>query len=251
MEKLISSAANEDFRKLLEISKASGIRKHGQFLTMGEKLIFENKKLLQTLVIAEVRTQQQNAIFPRSPQWILAPALFNELDIIGTHFNLILCAASQISQTDLSLPPQGLELIAPLGDPTNLGALARSAWAFGITKMILTEEATTPFHPRAIKASAGAVLKMHFSRTVSLLKVESEPLWALEMSGDNLTGIKFPKNLRLILGEEGPGLGELKKSPRINKKISIPIQGVESLNATVAASIVLFEYRKQFPETTL
>lgn len=136
--------------------------------------------------------------------------------------------------------PQGLEIICPLGDPSNLGALARSAVAFGASRLILTEESCNPFHPKAIKASAGSILKIPLFKVGPLADfvTGNDEVFALDMKGENVGQFKWPKNLRLVLGEEGPGFSGLKGL----KKLSVPSRGVESLNATVAASIALFCY---------
>lgn len=243
----ISSKTNDHFRRWADLASARGIKKHNEFILMGEKLIEEflenpNFKIKGEIVHEDLKSLTLTAPALRGqriPVFKLPKALFNEIDIVGTHYNLLVLEPKEITSLP-SANPQGLEVVTPLGDPSNLGALARSALAFGASKMILTEESCNPYHPKAIKASAGALLKL------PLYKVEkfadfvagNEEIFALDMKGENVATFKWPTNVRLAIGEEGPGFGGLKGL----KRLSVQTQGVESLNATVAASIALFSY---------
>ena len=113
--------------------------------------------------------------------------------------------------------------------------------------MILTKESTHPFLPHSIKASAGAALKAKF--TVSPLPLSEIPMvgdnYALELHGESLEKVKWPKNLRLWVGEEGPGLGLALEQKKKMKFVTIPTGPIESLNAMVSTSLALWEWKKQ------
>lgn len=243
----ISSKTNEHFRRWQDLSSAKGIKKHNEFILMGEKLIEEFLENPDFKVKAEIINEDLKAKAFQSPAlkgqkislFKLPKALFNEIDIVGTHSNLLVLEPK--SPTPLvAKKPEGLEIIAPLGDPANLGALARSALAFGASKLILTEETANPYHPKAIKASAGAILKIPLYKTIKFAEFiqTNDDVFALDMIGENVGSFKWPKNIRLAIGEEGPGFSGLKGL----NKLSVPTQGIESLNATVAASIALYSY---------
>lgn len=244
----ITSKTNEHFRRWLDISAARGIKKHGEFILMGEKLITEFLKNPHLKVKAEILHEELSSVCmvtpafkgQRIPIYKLPKAMFNEVDVVGTHYNLLVLEVPTLTALDASSAVSGLEVVAPLGDPANLGALARSALAFGASKMILTEESCNPFHPKAIKASAGALLKLPLFKTVSFANfiASNEEIFALDMKGENVGQFPWPKNVRLAIGEEGPGFGGMKGL----KRLSVPTSDVESLNATVAASIALFSY---------
>ena len=96
---------------------------------------------------------------------ILSPELFKELDVLGTKSPLLILSFKDFVVKDMNLEPKGLELVCPLGDPRNLGALVRSASAFTVREIILTKESTHPFLPHSVKASAGSVLLTRFTKT--------------------------------------------------------------------------------------
>lgn len=242
----ITSNSNPHFRRWSELSSARGIKKHQEFILMGEKLIQEFLLKPDYKIKAEILCEGQKSVIMQSPAtqnlripiFKLSKGLFNELDTLGTHYNLLILEPREIDSFSKQ-KPQGLEVIAPLGDPSNLGALVRSAVAFGASKVILTEESCNPYHPKAIKASAGALLKVALLKAGKLSDLlQDDELFVLDMVGEDVASFKWPRDIRLAIGEEGPGFGEVKGL----KRLSVPTKSVESLNATVAASIALYSY---------
>ena len=77
--------------------------------------------------------------------------------MFGTKEPLLVCVVPEMSRRDLSLAPNGLEVLCPIGDPGNLGALLRCCRAFDVRTVVLLQEAVHPFHPKVIRASSGAV----------------------------------------------------------------------------------------------
>ena len=169
--------------------------------------------------------------------------------MLGTQTPILVCKVPTISTWNLEEVPQGMELICPLGDPINVGALLRTAQAFGIKKVILLQEAATPFHPKSTRSASGAILNMELVYGPSIHELnEGRPVGsmvALDVRGADLATFDWPKNVRLLIGEEGQGLP--KNQPLIHS-VSIPmVTGMHSLNAMVAASIGLYAYRLQHP----
>ncbi|MFN7729408.1 MAG: TrmH family RNA methyltransferase [Bdellovibrio sp.] len=239
----ISSSVNPQVRVWKSLSTSKGIRKEGLFILSGEKLIREFSRSRRVDVVAEIINQDLEPITQAPTCFMLTKELFNDVDELGTHFNLLVCKAPEMEPWDSHSSAAGLEVFCPLGDPKNLGALLRSAEAFGASKVVLLEEAAHPFLPAAIKASAGSSLNVKLQRGPALRSLEGE-FYALELEGTPLPLLKWPAHVRILVGEEGPGLKALGPNAKI-RQISIPTRGVESLNATVAASITMFHYRQQ------
>lgn len=237
----VTSSANALYKQWCELSTAKGIRKHSEFILSGEKLIKEFLKNPGDFKIKnEIICEGLTPLTTRSI-YKLNKTLFNEIDSLGTHFNLLILETPDLIAFTAANKAQGLELICPLGDPGNLGAIIRSAVAFGVQKMILTQEAANPFHPKCVKASAGAVLKINLYKGPSVKELcELIPCVGLDMKGIEVSKYPWPQNLYLLVGEEGPGITGLK----LKERIMIHTPEVESLNATVAASIAFYEYAK-------
>lgn len=243
----ISSAANAQFKIWQSLLSSKGIKEHQQFFLMGAKLVEE------FLLDAPKNFKLEYVIYHQPPTFqtsakttILSKDLFKELDVLGTNAPLLVLSFQSFPLKNMLDLPRGLEMICPLGDPRNLGALVRSGVGFGASEMILTQESTHPFLPQAIKASAGGALKMNF--TVVKEKLAMLPLsgenFALELHGTTLAKVQWPKDLRLWVGEEGPGLGLSHDQKKQMKFIHIPTNGIESLNVTTSASLALWEWKK-------
>ena len=243
----IDSEQNERFRTWERLLDGRGIRKHGAFLLAGRKTVPEALALVPerfTAVLAP-DTPALEAMAPLLPdhvtRHVLARPLFERLDSSGTYFPLLVGTVEPLPAADLAAPPRGLELVCALGDPSNLGALIRSAAAFGVARVILLPEAAHPFHPKCLRGAANAVFRLNFARAAGwkALAGAAGPLFALDGGGRDLTRLDWPAELRLVLGEEGQGL----PAELAAERLAIPTSGaVESLNATVAASIALQQW---------
>jgi TrmH family RNA methyltransferase len=160
----------------------------------------------------------------------------------------------------LPVVPGGLYLyLEGLQDPGNLGALARVAEAVGAVGLALSPGTVHPNHPRALRGSAGSLLRLpvatgvepdDLARRLAAAGPGEPALWAalVPRGGTDLYALP-PEAVRgtlvLLLGAEGPGLSPA-LAARAGLGITIPVAApVESLNATVAAALVLFEIRRR------
>jgi RNA methyltransferase, TrmH family len=142
-------------------------------------------------------------------------------------------------------------VLAGIQDPGNLGTIVRSAEAFGATGVISLPGTVNPWNPKAVRASAGSTFR------VPLLSVaEDEALHQLRHAGARLltTAVEGAQHansadlagpVALLIGNEGNGVpAEL--AAKTDGAVTIPCPGpVESLNAAVAASVLLYEASRQ------
>jgi TrmH family RNA methyltransferase len=139
-----------------------------------------------------------------------------------------------------------------LQDPGNLGALARVAEAGGAAGLALAPGCAHPNHPRALRASAGSLLRLPVAigaepAALARRLAPLAPRWAalVPRGGDDLYQAPLDGALVLAVGAEGPGLSA-EVAARAELALTIPVEPpVESLNATVAAALVLFEARRR------
>lgn len=242
----ITSEANLQFKIFLSLGESKGLKKEKLFLLSGKNLVQEylERSPLNPKFIAEILTEDLPSLTfdrPNSQVFKLSKSLFKQIDVLGTHWPILVLEQPQIPEWNSTSLFPDLLVATPLGDPSNLGALIRSAEAFGIKDMILLKESAHPFLPKAVKASAGSVLRMHFHRGPNLQDfslTQGSNLIGLDMNGTALQKFQWPTKGILLLGEEGPGLPKSKTM----KTIRIPTEKVESLNATVAASIALYDF---------
>ena len=132
-------------------------------------------------------------------------------------------------------------------DPHNAGAIIRSAYCAGAHSVIMQNRRSASIGEGMYKASAGAIEYIdicevsNIAQAVDVLKKEGLFAVGLDMDGENYSTMDFDMPLMLIVGAEGKGLGRLIKK-KCDFIATIPLKnGFDSLNASVAAGIVMFE----------
>jgi len=140
-----------------------------------------------------------------------------------------------------------LVVAAGLQDPGNLGTILRSAEAFGAAGVFLTEGTVSPYNSKVLRGSAGSIFRLPFLRIPSaelipLLRARGVRLLATSShQGTLLSQISWILPLAIFIGNEGAGLSR-ELTREMDETLAIPQAAqVESLNAGVAASIVLYE----------
>jgi TrmH family RNA methyltransferase len=151
--------------------------------------------------------------------------------------------------------PDFILILDGLRDPGNMGTILRTAAAAGVQAVLLPRGATDPFAPKVVRSAMGA----HFRMPIQILsweeihayvKTEAQGIpmavyLADSSGGQNYTQIDFRSPLVLIVGGEAEGAGvEARTLAEACVHISMPGQ-VESLNAAVAAAILMFEVVRQ------
>lgn len=131
-------------------------------------------------------------------------------------------------------------------DPMNLGAIIRTAACVGAHGVIVPERRAVGLTPSAVKASAGAIETVkvarvtNLTRTLEMLKKQGVWLYAADMDGKDYRKVRFSGPMALIIGAEGEGVSRLVLDA-CDFKVSLPMKGgVGSLNASVAAGILMY-----------
>jgi RNA methyltransferase, TrmH family len=141
-----------------------------------------------------------------------------------------------------------------LQDPGNAGTIARAAEAFGATGIMFLKGSVSPFNPKALRASAGSLFRVPFAYGLDSALVRAAlqqnkldvyagvPATA-RVPSKPLDQVDLTRKCALIIGNEARGVSPQLRSAAMD--ISIPTAGVESLNAAMAAGILLYEARRQ------
>ncbi len=151
-----------------------------------------------------------------------------------------------------AIKPDGLYIaMEKVADPSNLGAVARSAEAFGIDGIILGGSGCDPFSPKALRASMGALVRLpvfiypDFCGAIGEMQAAgARAIATVVRDGESLTDFTFKKGDIVLIGNEAEGLSS--EATRIcNARVTIPMSGrAESLNAATAATVFIWEMTK-------
>jgi len=242
----LSSESNPSFRVFRDLLSGRGVRKHGQALIAGPRITAEVRDRFPRRVLAWITDGSQPPP-DESVEWYrLSKPLFKELDVAGTNSPLLLVSVPPLPVWADDMPwPEGCTLFIPFQDPENVGAVIRSAAAFGVARIVLLKESAHPFHPKSSRAAGTSLFQVPLQEGPSIHELASRhaPLIALDNSGPELDDAPFPSRFGLVVGVEGPGLPE---RLRLGQRRRIPISSVvESLNAATAAAVALYAWSKQ------
>lgn len=248
MERLTSrkSAVIRAFRDLARSSAAR--EEKGLFLCDGQKLLQE---ALRSGVSVETVLWKENraADLPPFPQEALLPAdLFDYVSPMsnspGPLFSVRMPSAPDLYKVRRVLALEELQ------DPGNVGTVLRTADAFGVDLVVLLEGCADLYAPKTVRASMGAVfrqaaVRMDAEAFISFCREKNLPLWgaALTDTARDLRSVPLDP-AAVLIGSEGHGLSrELLRA--CDGEIIIPMSGeAESLNAAVAAAIVMWEMQR-------
>ena len=244
-------------RELRQLKSKKGRTETGLFLVEGEKFIAEipNSWEIQRYILAKQYADGLNLsdYKKRAPVEIVRDSLFNSLADTVNPQGIIAVCRQKHTQLEKLLTPGGFMLMGErLNDPGNIGTLIRTAAAAGATGIILTEGSADIYNPKVLRAAAGAVLRIPIATDVSLNKAVSQlknagyAIYATHPRGDALPyTLDLKKSFCWLVGNESHGLTE-NAINLADAKVRLPMaDDIESLNASIAGGVLLYEAVRQ------
>ena len=138
-----------------------------------------------------------------------------------------------------------------LEDTHNFGAIIRTCLAAGVDGIIIPKDRSVSVNSTVMKTSVGTALNMkicmvtNINQTIKYLKDKNYWFYISDMNGTNYTEVSYQGNIALVIGNEGKGVSDLVKKSS-DYTVSIPMsEKSESLNASVAAGIIIYEVVRQ------
>lgn len=147
--------------------------------------------------------------------------------------------------------PPFIFLLDGIEDPHNLGAIIRTAEAAGAHGVIIPKRRSASLTQTVYKTSAGAASVLpvcrvaNLKQAVDLLKKDQVWIYSADMDGQPWCGVDYTGGVALVVGSEGHGVSRLLKE-QSDFVVSLPMNGqINSLNASVAAGILMYETTRQ------
>ncbi len=244
----ITSRQNPLFQKVRKLNASVAFRRQqGLFVCEGPKLLEEAVRWggdIETVILAK----GERAVCPAGPRMVETPGdvLVSLADTETPQGVVFTCTLPDTALPD-RLEKGRYRVLEGVQDPGNLGTVWRTADAFGAAGLLLTGNCADPFGPKAVRASMGAcfrlpVWKGERGAVAGLLKVSGIPLYATALRKDteDVRQVDMTK-AAVVIGSEGRGISE-EMLDLCEKSLKIPMEEkCESLNAAVAAAVVLWE----------
>ncbi len=187
---------------------------------------------------------------------VVADAALESLASTATPQPMVALVDRPVVSVPATLGPDDLVVVlVGVADPGNVGTIVRSAGAVGARAVVMAGGAD-PWGPKVVRASAGAVLRVPVCRercvrdVLQRLRDAGATVVASDANADepHTSGALSDGPLVLVVGSEAHGLNRAELAPLVHRWVRIPMaDGIESLNAAMAATVLLYEARRNAP----
>ncbi len=255
----ITSAANPLFKDVRKAIARGGLTEDGCWIAESIHLVGEALSSgcdVRAIMASESALSRAVASLPRGSSVTLIEvpdALFGKVSATETSQGILaLVKPREWTEAELFTRHPLVIVLDALQDPGNAGAVIRAAEAFGATGALFVKGTASPFHPKTLRAAAGSLFRLPFlwgldaAAARDLLLARSISLFAALPAREDVppaASVDLTSDCALIIGSEAHGVSSELRS--VAREITIPTTGVESLNAAVAAGILLYEIRRQ------
>ena len=260
---MITSTSNTKVKTLVNLKKKRKERdKENVFLVEGIRMFREvpSDKLKEVYVSESFYKKEKTIVDQVASRSkirveILADNVFAHVSDTMTPQG-VLCVVEQMNYSLESVLANGsvphLMVLDNLQDPGNLGTIVRTAEGAGVTGIIMSKETVDIYNPKVIRSTMGSIYRMPFYYAEDLLEAISEMkkrnifTYAAHLDGKNPYDAEdYKKPCAFFIGNEGNGLRD-EIADAADIYIRIPMYGqVESLNAAIAACVLMFEVSRQ------
>ena len=231
---MLTSIDNPKIKALLKLKTSKERKKENKFIVEGPHLVKEARNL--NLLIEAYSIEEKEGYIQISKQIMDKIA---DTDTTVTEIGLCKMLNSNLV-TDKIL------ILDKVQDPGNLGAIMRSANAFGFKTIGLGEGTCDIYNSKVIRSSQGAIFKLNFINVnivEFLKKLNDYDIYGTNViNGIELDNVKKTKKMAIILGNEGNGISD-DVNNALKKNIYIPMENTELLNVAIAASIIMYKLR--------
>lgn len=255
---MITSTSNRQVKNIIQLNKKSKARKEADvFIVEGIKMFLEApRECIEQVYVSEsfLSKQENKDILGGIHYEVLEDNVFLAASDTKTPQG-ILCIIKQFHNSIDDIIKNDrvhIILLEDLQDPGNLGTILRAGEGAGISGVILSSNCVDIYNPKTIRSTMGSIYRVPFvyvenlKDIVKLLKDNKIITYAAHLKeSENYEKIDFTKPTAFMIGNEGNGLSD-ELSSMSDAYLKIPMAGkVESLNAAIAASILMYETARQ------
>ncbi len=263
---IISSKDNEQIKAIRKLKDKKYRDETGLYIVEGIKMvkeaICENVKI-KTIVVCEdceegnstKKSYQENKMdqsllyeIAKYECLYVTKSLFNILSEVQTPQGILAVVEKGDSSENIDYTQDIILVLDGIQDPGNLGTILRTLDSSNLKQIIISEEVADPYNPKVVRSTMGAIFRINIIRaknlveTLKVIKKHKYEIVATSLeTTDSIYDITYKKKA-IVIGNEANGVSKLVQD-LADKKVKIPMLGkTESLNASVAAGIIIYEY---------
>ena len=279
MPDIISSGSNPRIRKLVELQKKAKLRREtGLFVIEGTRLCVDTppqyiKEVFATENRIKNASEKEKILMKEHPLTVVTEEAMAKAADTTTPQGILCVAKMPVYSREILLGKMAGEkqeadkaddlgtaagaaplllVLEDIQDPGNLGTIFRTAEAAGATGILMSRGTVDLFHPKVVRATMSAIFRMPFyisndlCAEIAALRENGIRSYAAHLGGKRAYDeLPLTQGCAFLIGNEGNGLSET-LTAQADEKIIIPMSGgAESLNAAMAAGILMFEAARQ------
>lgn len=258
---MITSSGNIQVKNVIQLlKKAKSRREQKLFVVEGIRMFREIPEAwLEKVYVSESFYRENSALCPQQTEIVEDKVFSHMSDTMTPQGVLCLVRQPQYDLEDLLEQKNPLFMILEdLQDPGNLGTIFRTAEGAGVNGIIMNRGCVDIYNPKTIRSTMGSIYRMPFvyvedlQEILPVLRKKEVKTYAAHLNGTNsYRKENYRGGTAFFIGNEGNGLSQ-QLSDEADCLIRIPMEGkVESLNASVAAAILMYEAHAQREEESL
>lgn len=250
----IKSPSNPIIKYVNSLKKRAVREKEGMVLVEGARSVLDAEKNGAKFSVVLLREGYDGNVPKGDKACVLAPALFDKTAETVTPQGIM--AVARIKTVSLSDISGGLYVICDnVRDPGNMGTIIRTAHAAGAAAVLITAGCVDPFNSKAVRASMGSVFAVPVAPVKDVSELKSLKRFGVKIAGGDvhegavpLYKAELTGKWAFVVGSEASGIsGEVLGV--LDERLIIPMPGgTESLNASAACAVMLYEYLRQNQE---
>lgn len=255
---MITSTSNPQIKRLLQLQKKGKVRdEENVFVVEGLRMFAEvPANRVEKVYISETlyNRKKRELNLQDFPLEILSDSVFQHVSDTKTPQG-ILCVVKRKNydlEELLKVENPHFMVLDNLQDPGNLGTIVRTAEGAGVDAIFMSKDCVDIYNPKTIRSTMGSIYRMPFIYTedipelLNIFKKNGVKSYAAHLDGKNSYDKEnYATGTAILIGNEGNGLRD-EVTENADILVHIPMQGqVESLNAAIAASVLMFEVFRQ------
>lgn len=254
---VITSKDNEVIKSIRKLKDKKYREQENKYLIEGMKLIqeaVEEKANIDIIVVCE-DCEKNHTIEPKLLYEIakyncvyVAEKVFNVMTEVSNPQGMLAVVNKENKEEDIDYNEDMIVVLDGIQDPGNLGTILRTIDSVGLKQVILSEKTADAYNPKVVRSTMGAIFRVNIIvskdivKTLKEIKKHKFKVLATSLETDNnIYDIDYNKKV-LVIGNEANGVSK-EVLELADEKAKIPMIGkTESLNASVATSVILYEY---------
>lgn len=254
---MITSTSNQQVKEIVQLQKKSKARNQaGVFIVEGIRMVQETPAdRVEKLYVTEGFYKKYKDALPKGckPE-LVSDVVFAYMSDTKTPQGVLAVVRQMKHKAEdiLNAENSHIMVLDNLQDPGNLGTIFRTAEAAGVNGLILSKDCVDIYNPKTIRSTMGAIYRMPFVyvedilETIGEMKQKGIHVYAAHLDGKNSYDKEdYSTGTAFLIGNEGNGLRD-EVAAQADTWVQIPMAGhVESLNAAIAAAVLMFEVSRQ------